>query len=75
MDCKLPATLAFDHPTINAIASHLDQDLIGALTAQGFFRRRGRLPFYGMRGREAKLTFDEFQVMSLLDADLPYRFS
>jgi hypothetical protein len=58
-----------------AIASHLDQDLIAALTAQGFFRRRRRLPFYGMRGREAKLTFDEFQVMSLLDADLPYRFS
>jgi hypothetical protein len=58
-----------------AIASHLDQQLIGALTAQGFFRRRGRLPFYGMRGRETKLTFDEFQVMSLLDADLPYRFS
>jgi hypothetical protein len=58
-----------------AIASHLDQELIGVLTSQGFLRRRARLPFYGMRGREAKLAFDEFGVLSFLDADLPYRFS
>jgi hypothetical protein len=58
-----------------AIASHLDQGLIAALAEQGFLRRRARLPFYGMRGREAKLTFDEFGVLSFLDADLPYRFS
>jgi hypothetical protein len=60
---------------LSAIASHLDQELIGALTLQGFLRRRARLPFYGMRGRETKLAFDEFGVMSFLDADLSYRFS
>jgi hypothetical protein len=59
---------------LSAIASHLDEQLIGLLTAQGFLRRRARLPFYGMRGRHAKLAFDEFGILSFLDADLPYRF-
>jgi hypothetical protein len=59
---------------LSAIASHLDQELISLLSAQGFLQRRARLPFYGMRGRDAKLTFDEFGVLSFLDADLPYRF-
>jgi NADPH:quinone reductase-like Zn-dependent oxidoreductase/short-subunit dehydrogenase/acyl carrier protein len=27
LDCKLPATLAFDHPTLNAMASHLERML------------------------------------------------
>lgn len=59
---------------VSAIASHLDQPLISLLTAHGFLRRPGRLPFYGMRGRDANLTFDEFGILSFLDADLAYRF-
>jgi hypothetical protein len=63
-----------DGAAVFAITSHLDQERLRLLTAQGFLRRRGRIPFYGLRGRDANLTFDEFGVLSFLDADMAYRF-
>jgi hypothetical protein len=57
-----------------AVASHLDRELLQLLSAQGFLRRRNRLPFYAVRGRDANLAFDEFGAMSFLDADMAYRF-
>jgi hypothetical protein len=63
-----------DGSALFAIASHLDQELMSLLTGQGFLRRRKRLPFYGMRGRDANLAFDEFGILSFLDADMAYRF-
>ena len=55
------------------IASHRQTGLIKLLRQRGFLRR-GRLPFYAMRGRCAKLPTDDFSVLSYLDADLGYRF-
>jgi hypothetical protein len=57
-----------------AVASRLDRELMSLLTAQGFLQRRKRLPFYGVRGRDANLAFDEFGTLSFLDADMAYRF-
>jgi hypothetical protein len=55
------------------IASHLQSDVVKLLGRQGFLQR-GRLPFYAMRGRNAKLPTDDFCVLSFFDADLAYRF-
>jgi len=57
-----------------AIASRLDRELIELLTGEGFLRRGTRLPFYGMRGRETKVSIDEFRALNFLDADQAYRF-
>jgi hypothetical protein len=60
---------------ISAVASRLDRGLLNLLVARGFLRRRARLPFYAMKGRDANLPGDEFATLSFLDADLAYRFS
>ena len=59
---------------LTTIASHLDRELLTLLTAHGFLRRRTRLPFYAMRGRDAGTSFDEFKELNFLDADQAYRF-
>jgi hypothetical protein len=57
-----------------AIASHLEGDLIRLLAQRGFLRRRERLPFHVMRGRQSGLPTDEFAALSFLDTDMAYRF-
>ena len=57
-----------------AMASHLESGLMNLLARQGFLRRRAKLPFYVMRGRNRELPIDEFKVLNFLDADLAYRF-
>lgn len=57
-----------------AMASHLENPLMDLLARQGFLRRRAKLPFYIMRGRNRELPVDEFQTLNFLDADLAYRF-
>lgn len=55
------------------IASHRQSDLIRLLRRRGLLRR-GRLPFFAMRGRCAELPTEDFAALSYLDADLGYRF-
>jgi hypothetical protein len=55
------------------IASHRQSDLIRFLRRRGLLRR-GRLPFFAMRGRCAELPTEDFAALSYLDADLAYRF-
>jgi hypothetical protein len=57
-----------------AMASHLETGLMDLLARQGFLRRRTKLPFYVMRGRNRELPIDEFKALNFLDADLAYRF-
>jgi hypothetical protein len=57
-----------------AMASHLESGLMNLLARQGFLRRRAKLPFYVMRGRNRELPLDEFKTLNFLDADLAYRF-
>ena len=57
-----------------AMTSHLESDLMDVLACRGFLRRRTRLPLYVMRGRNRELPIDEFRSLTLLDADLAYRF-
>jgi len=56
------------------MASHLETGLMDLLTRQGFLRRRAKLPFYVMRGRNRGLPVDEFTRLNFLDSDLAYRF-
>jgi hypothetical protein len=56
------------------MTSHLETGLMDLLAHQGFLRRRAKLPFYIMRGRNRELPLEEFKSLNFLDADLACRF-